>query len=81
MQYRFSIMILSASLGLTACGSAPTPNAYKVVGMTDQSAACQINQDICVRTHLFRQVTYRNNEVLLTYDSQQKDEVADDILN
>ena len=80
MQYRFSIMILSASLGLTACGSAPTPNAYKVVGMTDQSAACQINQDICVRTHLFRQVTYRNNEVLLTYDSQQKDEVADDIL-
>ena len=80
MQYRFSIMILSASLGLSACGSAPTPNDYKVVGMTDQSAACQINQDICVRTHLFRQVTYRNNEVLVTYDSRQKDEIADDIL-
>ncbi len=80
MGKRCRIILITMGMSLAACSPQQAPKDYKVIGMTDQSPACQINQEICVRTHLFREITYRNNEVLLTYDSHQQDEVADDVL-
>lgn len=70
--------LLIPLLSLAACSS--TPVEYKVIGMAKDSPACQINESICVATHVFRPINYEKGEMLITYDSQKPAETADEVL-
>lgn len=65
-------------LALTGCSA--TPVEYKVVNKTTDNEACQISEQICVETHVFRKIDYEKDEMLITYDSNKPGEVADGVL-
>lgn len=69
---------LLALLALAGCST--TPQEYKVLGMAEDSAACQISDNICVKTHVFHPINYAKDEMLVTYDSQKPAETADEVL-
>jgi subtilisin family serine protease len=76
LRYGLSLVAVAALVGLSACSNAK----YKVIGWHDDSAACQISASICVTTPTFKRIDYEANEMLITYDSQQSDDAANNVL-
>lgn len=72
----FSLALLAPTLFLAAC----SPAEYKVIGQANDSPACQLSSSICVTTPVFRRVDYAKDEMLITYDSQQPADKADNVL-
>lgn len=72
------ILLIVGMLLLSGCSL--TPAEYKVIGTTTNSTTCQVSDNMCIESHVFRPIDYEKNEMLLTYDSGKPSDTADGIL-
>jgi subtilisin family serine protease len=75
MQFHRTFFIAGFLL-LSACST----TEYKVVGKTSNSTTCQVSDNMCIESHVFRPVNYEKDEMLITYDSSKPSDTTDDIL-
>lgn len=82
MSSRYTLLTLATLFTLsTLAGCSNSASVeYKVLSQHHDSTACHISSSICVETHNLRPIDYEKDEMLITYDSEQADEIADDIL-
>ena len=68
-------------LGLGLCLNGCTNGVkYKVVEWGANSPACFINEAICVETPKFKRINYESSDMLITYPSDQNDDIANAVL-